>query len=463
MSALTDRQAAAIGQFAAATRWTAVPAEVLSFGRLLLLDTLGALLGGLRYPPVQQLAARLAAAEPAGAPVPFARLVTLGTAATWLDADSGGSFHPQGHRLPPVPTAHPAPHVLPVLLHAAATGKVDDARLTEVFLAATEIGLRLSVSSTLRPGLHPHGVHGPGSAAVATALLHGGDASSAYLLGSSTPMAATLQVPMDGGTVRNIWTGLGTYQGALAGYRAAELGPVATDTFTALYDGAVCTDLDPDAVVADLGARWEMRNSYLKPYACARWIHPTLDAVREVLSAAHLTVADVESVTVETFAYAASLGTLEVSSDLQARFSLPWCVAAVLTDGRLDADGFLPAGLDRPAVRELAGRVSVQERPEFTAALPWERPARVTVTFRDKRTAAAEVRNARGNPATALSAAEVERKFRANIGDLLPADLVDQVVAGARATLSSGTYDLSAVARAIDTVLADGERAVIPS
>ncbi len=59
--------------------------------------------------------------EPTGpGDLPFGRLVTLGTAATWLDADSGGSFHPQGHRLPPVPTAHPAPHSLPVLLHAAA-------------------------------------------------------------------------------------------------------------------------------------------------------------------------------------------------------------------------------------------------------------------------------------------------------------------------------------------------------
>lgn len=452
MSGLTDRHVDAIGAFAVDTRWAAVPAQVSAFSRLLLLDTLGALLGGLRYPPVQQLAGRLAAAEPPGPPVSFARLVTLGTAATWLDADSGGSFHPQGHRLPPVPTAHPAPHVLPVLLDAAARGRIDDARLTEVFLVATEIGLRLSVASSLRPGLHPHGVHGPGSAAIAAALLQGADpvaTGAAFLVGSATPMAATLRVPMDGGTVRNVWTGLGTYLGALAGHGARDLGRVPADTVTALYDGAVATDLDADAVVAGLGQRWEVLNSYLKPYACARWIHPTLDALSEAVAAAQLTVADVEAVEVETFAYAASLDAVEIGSDLQARFSLPWCVAAVLTDGHLDAAGFLPAGLARPELQRLATRVHLREVPEFTAALPRERPARVTVRSRDGRTSTAQVRNARGNPDAALTAEEVERKFRANVGDLLPAALVEQVLAGALRPVTSGTFDLTAVARAL--------------
>lgn len=433
MSAFEERHSVAIGAFGTALRLDDVPDDVTRFTRLLLLDTLGALLGGLRYPPVQQLARDLAAAGSPKARVPFERLVTLGTAATWLDADSGGSFHPQGHRMPPVPTAHPAPHVLPVLLHAAAEEDVDDQRLLEVFLAATEIGLRHSVASTLRLGLHPHGIHGPGATALASVLLRGGspeETSAAFLLGSSLPMAAILAVPMRGGTVRNVWTGLGSYHGALAGARAADVGPVSPDTFSALFDGAVATDLNPDALVGGLGERWEIGNSYLKPYACARWIHPALDATAQALAGVGLDAADVDAVTVETFAFAASLDSLDIRSDMQARFSLPYCLATFLTDGHLTAPSFLPEGLARPDTLDLARRVTVHEDPEFSAALPRERPTRVTVHGKDGATWTGEVRNARGNPSDPLSPAEIEQKFRRNVGDLLPPDVVDPVVAG---------------------------------
>ena len=45
---------AAISAFAATTRFDVMPAAVQGFGRLLFVDTLGALLGGLRYPPVRR-------------------------------------------------------------------------------------------------------------------------------------------------------------------------------------------------------------------------------------------------------------------------------------------------------------------------------------------------------------------------------------------------------------------------
>jgi 2-methylcitrate dehydratase PrpD len=433
MSAFEDRHAAAIGTFGTALRLEDVPDDITAFTRLLLMDTLGALLGGLRYPPVQRLARDLAAAEPPATSVPFDRLVTLGAAATWLDADSGGSFHPQGHRLPPVPTAHPAPHVLPVLLHAAAEEGIDDQRLLEVFLAATEIGLRHSVASTLRLGLHPHGVHGPGATALAGVLLRKGsaeEAAAAFLLGSSLPMAAVLSVPMRGGTVRNVWTGLGSYHGALAAHRAPEVGRVSAAAFSALFDGAVATDLVPEDLVGGLGQRWEIGNSYLKPYACARWIHPALDATAQALAGVTLAAAEVESVAVEAFAFAASLDSLDIRTDMQARFSLPYCLATFLTDGHLAAPSFLPEGLARPETLALARRVTVTEEPAFSAALPRERPTRVTVRGKDGATWTGAVRNARGNPSDPLSAAEVELKFRRNVGDLLPPDVVDAAVRG---------------------------------
>ena len=433
VAAAPDSIREAVGHFAATTRWDDIPAPVQAFGRLLFVDTLGALFGGLRYPQVRALAERLAAAEDPGAATPFGRLMTLGTAATWLDADSGGSFHPQGHRLPPVPTAHPAPHILPVLLHAAAEHDIDDQRLLEVFLVAAEVGMRSGVASSLRVGLHPHGVHGPGSAGLAAALLGGLPAErlgDAYLLGSCLPLAATLDVPVRGGTVRNAWTGLGSYYGALAAERVAGGTRCDDAAYRRLFDGAVCTDLDDDLAVGALGTRWTILDSYLKPYACARWIHPALDAARLALTEVGLDRGTgVERVEVSTFAFAASLGEADVSSDMQARFSLPYALAAFLTDGVLDAGTFLPDGLARPEVAALARRVELVEDPAMSAALPRERPAAVTIHLDDGRRGTGRVRTARGNPDQPLGPSEVSAKLRGNIGDLLPVELVDGVLA----------------------------------
>ncbi len=445
----------AVSTFAATTRWDDIPTPVQAFGRLLFADALGALLGGLRYPQVQQLSAALTDAETPDAATPFGRLMTLGTAATWLDADSGGSFHPQGHRLPPVPTAHPAPHILPVLLHTAAERGVDDQRLLEVFLVAAEVGMRSGVASSLRIGLHPHGVHGPGSAGLAAALLGGladdrlGDA---YLLGSCLPLAATLDVPVRGGTVRNAWTGLGSYYGALAAERVAGGARCGDAAYRGLFDGAVCTDLDHDLAVGALGTRWTILDSYLKPYACARWIHPALDAARLALADLGPTAtADIEAVEVTTFAFAASLTETEVTSDMQARFSLPYALAALLTDGVLDAGTFLPDGLARADVAALARRVRLDEDPAMSAALPRERPATVTVRRRDGRSATGSVRTARGNPDQPLGSDEVAAKLRGNVGDLVPPAVVDALVT---ALLEPGvdvasTHTVACLARAV--------------
>jgi len=321
-----------------------------------------------------------------------------------------------------------------VLLHAAAGG-VDDPRLVEIFLVANEVGMRFGVGTTLRPGLHPHGIHGPVAAAVAAALLRGLDpdgTATAIGLAVSVPLAATLEVPVRGGTVRNLWTGLGAYHGAAAAGRAAD-GVVADPGVVAeLLGSAVCTDLSPDELTGGLGLRWRLLDSYVKPYACARWIHPALDAWRSAVAdlpdpvRAHDGLAVID---VDTFAFAASLDATEVRSDLHARFSLPVSLSTLALDGHLVAGSFLPDRLAREEVRRVAGLVRLREEPAFSAALPRERPTAVRVRWRDGTSRAATVRNARGNPDDPLSEDEIADKFRRNADGVVGDDTADAVVA----------------------------------
>lgn len=459
---MPDIDLAALGAFAAASVPADIPDGAWRFGKVLLLDSLGALLGGLRYPAVRQLAADLGAdsASATEGSVPFSWLTTLGAAATWLDADSGGSFHPAGARIPPVPTAHPAPHVLPGLLHALMRGDISDDRAIHAFVVGCEVGLRFGVGTSLRVGLHPHGIHGPIAAAVTAGVLAGDSASTitrAIELAGSLPLAATLAVPMHGGTVRNLWTGLGSYYGALGAELARAGQPSDPKLLARLYGGVVTTDADTEEITGGLGQRWRVVDSYLKPYACARWVHPTLDALQLALAeAGSPRPAEITRIDIDTFAFAASLDSAGAESDLHARFSVPRCVASVVLDGRLDAGGFLPESFDRPDVAGLLDRIRLAEVPEFTAALPTERPARVTVHTATA-TGAATVRNARGNPDSALSEAEVVEKFTGNVGPLLAGDVLDPVIAaliGDSTTRSGDGTSLRRLARAVATRMA---------
>lgn len=423
---------AAMSEFAGRTKATGLPGEVARFGRLLFLDTIGVMMGGLRYPEVQALSREIGGRQGnVGVDVPFARLVTLGSAATWLDADTGGSYSPLARRIPPVPTAHPCPHSMPILLHEAVSRHADDQSLFGAFIVANELAMRSSVASQLRPGVHPHGVHGPIASALVAALLGGmpsEQVAQAILLSSSLPMAATLSTPMQGGTVRNLWTGLGAYYGAAASRwaRAGLKGSV--DAYVELFDAASADDFDVNALIEGLGTRWQLMTSYVKPYACARWVHPALDAVGGIMSRENLKAEDVDTIEIDTFEFAAMLDALEIQSDLHARFSVPYCVATLVLDGQLHAPGFLQASRTRAAVADLAKRVVLCEEPTYSAALPEERPTKATIHTTNGATHTLEVRHPRGNPGTALEADEIVVKFRSNVGDTIPQSLVDDMV-----------------------------------
>lgn len=430
-----------------------LPPQADGFARSLLLDTLGALIGGTRYPQVQAMREHLGPGDLTCSESSLPAFLRLGAASTWLDADSGGSFHPQGHRLPPVPTAHPAPHVLPSLLQGAAGGVADD-HLVRVFAVATEVGLRFGTATSLRPGLHPHGLHGPVAAAVASSLLRRQPApvtAAAMAQALCMPVAARLWQPMEGGTVRNAWTGLGAFYGARAAAEAPHRALRADDALSALR-AAVTDDADLTALSDGLGTRWVFLDSYLKPYACARWIHPALDALTTSIEARRkaghpASAASIERIEVNTFAYAASLSAFDVRSDMHARFSLPVCLATLALDGELHAAGFLPHRLTRPAVAALARRVVLREEASFTAALPRERPTSVTVTWNDRERTSSHVRNAGGNPDNPLSPAEVMAKFRSNVDSVLTPALTEECVASLLA--QGDSTSLASVARVL--------------
>ncbi len=136
--------------------------------------------------------------------------------------------------------------------------------------------------------------------------------------------------------------------------------------------------------------------------------------------------ADIAAVTVHTYKFAQQ----EIADGREkwrpttresADHSLPYIVAAVLTDGHFSDAIFAPERIADPALHALMDRIAVEEDPELTRQFPAKVPCRIEVTTRRGERKNAVIEFPRGHHRNPMSDAEVEAKFSALAGRFLPA------------------------------------------
>jgi 2-methylcitrate dehydratase PrpD len=161
----------------------------------------------------------------------------------------------------------------------------------------------------------------------------------------------------------------------------------------------------------------------IKPYPCCHYLHAFLECVlglREAHGLAPDAVEDVEC-RVPPGEVAVICEPLEAKrrprSPYDARFSLPWAVAAALVDGRVGLDTFDSGRLGDPRVLALAERVTYRVDPE----LPFPRgfPGGVRIRLRSGQVLEAEAPDGPGGPQRPLPREAVVAKFRDNAGRVL--------------------------------------------
>jgi 2-methylcitrate dehydratase PrpD len=160
-----------------------------------------------------------------------------------------------------------------------------------------------------------------------------------------------------------------------------------------------------DAALADLGAnRWALENGF-KPYPCGLLSHGAIDAA----IALHGAMAPADIVGVEC---RVSPTTAKVvykrapRTGLEGKFSLSYCTAAGLHDGRVGVATFSDAAVARPELRALEARVRVvaDERVgDDQAVVRVEGPAGAVREMR--------VEAAKGTPRNPMTDADLEAKY----------------------------------------------------
>lgn len=425
-----------LAEFAAGLRLASVPPEVVLEARRQLLDGVGVIIGGAMAPEVRALAA-VERAEggcatllgQGGCASAEAAALVNGAAGVWLDFDSGQRYS----------GSHPAIHVVAAALAVAEEVDASWEHLLSAVIAGCEVGARIGVAAgRLRPGMSPHGGWAVLGAAAAVARLLGYDAdgiAATIHLASSLTLLSSTSVHQAGASVRHLQAGLGAQRAIVAARLHADGFTGDPDGVRQVFGGFVTPSFNAKRATVELGRRWEMLRGYFKPYACARFGHAAIDAllaIRRQCSARGAAPEPITAIEVVTYSAAAALANPDPTTELGAKFSLPFTLAAAWVRGDAGPSSFDAAARSDPAIRQLAHRVRIREDPDYTALAPDYRPAHVTVRFADGSSRSVERLNARGEADDPDLARWLVGKFEALVepvlGPTTTATLRDQLL-----------------------------------
>ena len=225
----------------------------------------------------------------------------------------------------------------------------------------------------------------------------------------------------DGSSVKRLHPGWAAHAGVLA---AALAGGGLTGPGTGLegrfgfYRAALGETPDLVPLLATLGTRWETLEIGLKPYPCCHYNHAYMDAARRLREAHRLDPTAIASIECRVPAGEVPIvcepagAKAAPRTDYDAKFSLPFSVAAALIESRVGVGTFSEARRADPTLLALAARVSYSVDPQ--SPFPQTFPGHVIVRLRDGRTLEAREASNRGGPDAPLPVAAIVEKFRDN-------------------------------------------------
>jgi 2-methylcitrate dehydratase PrpD len=395
------------------TNFNDLPQSVVLRAKEVLADTLSVIAAGAQEGEVKALTTRLVEAD--GRRVsslvgsgmrtePGKAALINGTAGTFLELDEGNQFG----------RGHPGIHVVPAALAIAEEGRLSGRDLLTALVLGYEIGTRIGIACKIRMSMHPHGTWGTVGAAVAVGKLMGySEAAMKEMINvsSSLGLATSRKTMLEGGTVRNVYSGVSNFMGVLAHQLVQSGFTGEADGLRTVYGSVVSDTFNPEVMTDELGKRFEIARNYFKMHACCRYNHGTLDALEKILAKRPIKAGEVESVDVETYSLAAQLCDRNPQNMLAAKFSIPFAVATLIVHGRTDVSCFTPQTVRSDAVQALAKRVEVKEDPKLTAMMPARRPSRVRVTLKGGEKLEAEVTMNKGDFEDPYGPADLEKKY----------------------------------------------------
>lgn len=442
----------ALAQFAATLSYEDIPERTREQCKNLLLDALACAVAGHRGEETGQVAALAAAlAQSREASVIGGDRLSLAgasllngyliTAVTMCDT----------HR---ATLTHVTPEVVPPALAIAerdgASGRALLVALAAGLETTTRIGLGLDYPAFRARGWHGPGVIGPFGAAAAVGSLRGLDAETmARAFGLAGSQAAGTFAAWGTPTVK-----FHQCRGALSGLMAALLAEqkfLATREFLTAKDGGLYQSYaaggKPEAVIDELGRRWELEQISLRLWPSASSIQGMTTALFDLVEKHAVDPAKVDKlrVSLSQTVYDLHGHLAEYKAKFDALISAHYTAAAILYDKALTLEQYEPARYDDPRLRR-AAREQIEVRPD--PALSGVQ-AKVEAAMTDGSVLTAHCTHPRGAYENPLSRAQIEDKFRTYAKGVLSASQAEEVIAAV-----TRIEELSSVRRLTDLLRA---------
>lgn len=281
--------------------------------------------------------------------------------------------------------------VLPAMLALAQRRRVTGNEFAAACIIGYEVGARIGralVTPSFMRQWRPTGFTGPLAAAAAGARLLGlasPAVASALALAANTASGLN-EWPRDGGEEMFFHPGIAA-RNALMAVELAELGAYgsagALDGEAGLFAAAGAASAPHVALFVDGVA--EIAAVFHKPLPVCNFAQTPCQSALRIKGEHALTATEIATVTIRASEAAIhypgcdSRGPFE--RILQAKMSIPFCVAIALVDGSVNELSF--AALNRPELLRLIAGTTLEAHPGFTRAFPARQGAEIIVVLRD--------------------------------------------------------------------------------
>ena len=412
--------AARLAEFVVKTSLEDCPSEAVARVRRAALDTLGVMLAGAAE-PVARIVRRVVRAE-GGIALATVVGTALKTAPGWAALANGAAGH--AHDFDDTNFAllgHPSVPLLSTALAAAEAETATGRALVLGYIIGFEVDVALGTA--LNPDHYTRGWHATSSigtlgCAAAAASIRGLDlVQTRHALAIAASHASGLKENF-GSMTKPYHAGHAARNGILAAQLARE-GMTASETALEGRQGYVAAfggTHGLDQALENLGRTWHLLGSGIavKPYPSCALTHSAIDALIDLRAEHRLSARDVAAVQVGVNRVVPDvLAHSRPTTALERKFSMQFCAAAALAEGRVDFASFTDGEVASSETRDLMERVAMIVDPGLPDGVEQHAWSRVTVRLRDGRTLSTEARGARGHPDTPLSDAALREKFLA--------------------------------------------------
>lgn len=315
---------------------------------------------------------------------------------------------------------HPTAPALPAALAQAEAGGRSGADLMLAYHLGVEVECKIAEAIAPRhyqDGFHATGCCGTFAAAAAASKLCGFNLDQTLrALSIAGSQSAGLRENF-GTMTKPFHAGRASESGVVAAEFAA-MGWTATDKILEAPRGffhAAGGGYSPEAIVGRLGNPWTFSfpGVSIKPHPSGSLTHPGMTEMLRLIRAHGLAADAVERVDVGTnHNMPNALIHHRPQNELQAKFSMEFCMAILLLEGKAGLMEFTDEVVLRPDVQAMIKRINFHVHPDAEAAGYDKMTTIIDIHLKDGSTISGRADFGKGSPANPMSYEEVAEKFR---------------------------------------------------